>query len=521
MADPPTKPGASTRPPAAAESLSGLSVSGDEQPPANDAASLSASAAEPAAVARSGEPSAPVREGAPAGSQGAPPDASALAPRPEVVDLGGTSPAAKRGAAWGDPLASFEQRWVQVETKLAVAVLVAEVLSLCAWVLLKGMSTPPTANASGVVLRAAITSVVLGSAAWFGLAKQPERLRSTATTIAAAAGLFIGRAWATVGVQYSSEILNWYQDASSLTLIGGLRGVGTRLTAWLAMLGASLATSSGKHINIDVVMRFVPVRARVPAAIAAWGAAAVVCFAATWGFVDHIAIASFGAKRTDTAGHKLGVVTHELGEHFFVLRRQMGLDFVVGFRVLAGRKYTESLTGAEWNERIREGGYEAYFTADQVKGLLQPDANLAKHVAPLVIVPGKSQRGLLVEGLNLLFPFGFFMIGLKFLLRVLLALSGHVEVDPDAMHRDEGGSHGPPPDDTHAGDAAAQGAKSLWEPCSSSPCSCSRCSACRCSPSWAASRRSRGSFTATPSSTTCATWRPTCSTTGSRGRPSW
>ncbi len=61
----------------------------------------------------------------------------------------------------------------------------------------------------------------------------------------------------------------------------------------------------------------------------------------------------------------------------------------------------------------------------------------AKPVSPLVIVPGKSPRGLLVETMNLLFPFGFLMMGFKFLLRVLLVFSGHVVVDPDAAHRED------------------------------------------------------------------------------------
>ena len=37
-----------------------------------------------------------------------------------------------------------------------------------------------------------------------------------------------------------------------------------RFTLWLALLGASVATAQGKHINVDVVMRFLSPRARVP-----------------------------------------------------------------------------------------------------------------------------------------------------------------------------------------------------------------------------------------------------------------
>lgn len=331
----------------------------------------------------------------------------------------------------------FEASWVRFETKLAVGVLIAEILSLCAWIFLKGLSTPPSANKSGVVFRAVMTATALGMAAWFGLRNQPQRTRTTATTIATAAGLFLGRVWANVGVEWGSEVLNWYQDASTLTLIGGLRGVGTRLTAWLAMLGASLATSSGKHINIDVFMRFLPQRVRVPAAVAAWCAAAVVCFAACWGFVDHIALASMGAPKNGTPIEKIGAMSHEMGEHFFLLRKQMRIDLTVGFRVFIGKRYAESLSGREWNDLIDNGGYEAHYKPEEIKGIRVPDSALDKPVAPLVVAPGKSPRGLLVEDLNLLFPFGFFMLALKFLLRSVLAVSGHVVVDPDAAHRDE------------------------------------------------------------------------------------
>jgi hypothetical protein len=39
------------------------------------------------------------------------------------------------------------------------------------------------------------------------------------------------------------------------------------------------------------------------------------------------------------------------------------------------------------------------------------------------------------------FPFGMLVLALRFLLRVILALSGHIEVDPDAAHKEEIGHH--------------------------------------------------------------------------------
>ncbi len=340
-------------------------------------------------------------------------------------------------AAWGDPLHRFQERWVRLEVTLSVVIVIAEILSLASWIALKGLSSPPGVSAAGLVFRAGVTATALGIAAWFGLKKASPVVRQVATCVAVAAGLFLGRAWVSVGVAYGAELVGWYQDASTLTLVGGLRAVGTRCTIWLAMLGASLATSSGKHINVDVVMRFMPTRLRVPVAVAAWSAAAVVSFAAAWGFVEHIAVTSFGAKSDATMGAKVGAIAEEMGEHRFLLSAQLRLDRVVGWRVFSGERHLKSLSGAEWNQIIESGGWAARYGAEKAQALRVPATEA--YVTPLVTIPGgRSPRGILVEDLNLLFPFGFFMIGLKFLLRCLLAISGHVEVDPDAAHREEG-----------------------------------------------------------------------------------
>ncbi len=361
-----------------------------------------------------------------------------------------TTPEAKRLPAWGDALVKLDAKWVRLETMLAVAIVLVEMLSLCAWVGLKGLSSPPEANAAGLVFRAALTGTALGGLAWVALKKQPERLRSAGTTVAVCVGLFLGRLWVRVGVGYTAELVGWYQEASLLALVGGLRAVGTRCTIWLAMLGASLATSSGKHINIDVVMRFLSPRLRVPAAVAAWLAAALVCIAAAWGFLDHIAITAFGAAPKAPMSAKIAKVVHESGEHWFVFRRQAEIDSRVGWRVLAGTKYGRAMPAAEWNELITKGGWDKYHAPDEVKGMMATPGT--DYVRPLLILPGgRSTKGLLVEDLNLLFPFGFFVIALKFVLRALLVVSGHIEVDPDAMHREDGHEpepeEGPPPDD--------------------------------------------------------------------------
>ena len=128
-------------------------------------------------------------------------------------------------------------------------------------------------------------------------------------------GLFAGRASGNAGAIYFSNLLNWQQDSSWLTLLGGLRGVGTELTWWLAMVGASLATGGGKHINIDALLRFLRPQLRVPSILIGWTMSAVVCFAGVWGFFDHIAIGSFGAPAEATAGEKISIAAREGGRH--------------------------------------------------------------------------------------------------------------------------------------------------------------------------------------------------------------
>jgi hypothetical protein len=49
---------------------------------------------------------------------------------------------------------------------------------------------------------------------------------------------------------------------------------------------------------------------------------------------------------------------------------------------------------------------------------------------------------MLVPLLNLVFAFGLLVIGLRFLLRSLLAISGWIKVDPAAAHGDDELAHG-------------------------------------------------------------------------------
>ena len=363
-----------------------------------------------------------------------------MTPNPEV------SPARRAPLAWGAPLARLDGAWTHLESLLCAVVLVAEILALCAWIAMKGLSTPTTAdNKAGLVFRAIVGAVALGLLADRLTRKSPERVARVATLSAVGVGLLASWAWRGSGIAYCSNFLNWYQESSTLTLAGGLRGVASHLTVWLALLGASLATASGKHINIDIVMRFFKPGWRIPAAIAGWVAAAVVCFAAVVGFFDHIAIGNFGAKADATASEKIEVVAHDLGDHMFLVRKQIGLDLRTLPHVVLGERYDSWLRGADWNAWIRDGGWSDRYTPAQVESVLVPDASGSDVHGPLVVVPGGTNRGILGHALNLMFPFGLAMIGLRFLLRALLAASFQIDVDPDAAHGE--------PDVAHAHDA--------------------------------------------------------------------
>ena len=293
----------------------------------------------------------------------------------------------------------------------------------------------------------------------------------------AIAGLVVAYVTRNAGVFYFQNILNWLQNASVLMLVGGLRGLVTRLTLWLALLGASLATSKGKHINIDVVMRFVPAAYRVPVALVGWIAAAIMCVTGAWGFVDQLALGEFRVERTENCADyqapavkegeaapnvpqcevgakvKLAGLTHEAGRDLFLLGRQISLDLKSVPRVFfAATAYDKWFTPADWNAWWKDGGWdEHYKTADADAQLLPPDSTEFR--IPAITIPGGDENpsGVLIRDLNLVLPLGLLMIALRFIIRSLLAISGHVVVDPDAAHaEDEELAHGVPQPQTAA-----------------------------------------------------------------------
>jgi hypothetical protein len=369
---------------------------------------------------------------------------------------GQSMPVESSGAAWGVPFLRLDAAWQALEARLCAGVLVVEIASMTLWVLLRGLSTETVAGGTpaGALCRSFIGMGVLGLAANYATRSRSMKVRRIVVTSAIVLGFMTGRPFAQVGVAWSSNALNWLQNASTIMLIGGLRGLVTRLTLWLALIGASLATSRGKHIQIDVLLRYIPIKVRLPAAIAGWLAAAVMCTCAVVGFVDYIGIAQFRApaekpclddpsKQCDTtAGEKLAVIGHGISEDVFLLGRQMSLDIRSIPRVLVGSPYDQWMTADAWNEWLGASDWYAHFDKAAVDALrIDPATNPTR--LPAVTAPGTGEdvRGLLSRELNFVFPFGLSIIAIKFLLRILLAISGHVRVDPESAHAEEGLTH--------------------------------------------------------------------------------
>jgi TRAP-type C4-dicarboxylate transport system permease small subunit len=353
-------------------------------------------------------------------------------------------------------LQKIDAAWQRLESRLCAGVLVAEIASLTIWIALKGLSSDykPGENASGLVFRSLLSAALLGLVAHLATRKQSERVHRVATTAAVLLGLVVGRLWVHTGVLYASNILNFLQNASVLMLIGGLRGLATRLTLWVALLGASLATSRGRHINVDVLVRYVPEKLRLPAALVGQIAAMIVCFFGAIGFADYIAISVYRADATQpcpgepgekartcdtSAGTKAATVMHEVGSDFFLLGRQASLDLGSWPTVLAGKPYDKWLTAAEWNTWLDGADWKSHFKPVAVDALHMDASQPTATRMPQVAVPGTGEqaRGLLVRELDFVFPFGLLVIALKFALRIALILTGGVKIDLDSAHADE------------------------------------------------------------------------------------
>lgn len=309
-------------------------------------------------------------------------------------------------------LARLDWLWTRVELVVACGAAGALLLSLSAWVVLKGLAAQTTSSfVAGALLRAGALGVV-AALVTFRMTKG-QRLPTAAVGVA---GALVGVLLRNVGVGWAGNILGWVQDGSSLTLVGGLRGLATRLTLLLVFVGASIATAQGRHLTIDVVARLLPETARRFSNVLTGLVAAAVCVVSAWGFFDFIAIDAFRARMDDAPAAKWSAVSQGLGRDAFFLRRQLALDLTVAPRVFTGSMWDTALTGAEWNAWLDAVDWSDATEFAELRA--QRERPEATHV-PLVVTSPDSPRGLLVKPLSLVVPLGLLALALRFLLWVL------------------------------------------------------------------------------------------------------
>ncbi|MDI1475536.1 TRAP transporter small permease subunit [Polyangium sp. y55x31] len=385
-------------------------------------------------------------------------DASASTEKGEAEDASAREEDAKAhaepprvGAAWGQPFVRIERALTWFESRLLFVVLLALVFSLVAWISLRGMAAPVQAeNAAGTVFRALFGAAILGALARFGTARakvDDETKRAIVTIVAMAIGAGIAPAWRKVGVDHFDAILNWLQEGSALTLVGGLRGVATRLTLLVALIGGSLAAARSKHINMDVVLRFMQPKLRPFVHIAGALATAVVCFTAGFGFLDYISIEGFGQRREAPIAEKVSGIAHTSSLHLFVLRKQLALDLrAMPGVVFKGVRWDDPsrMNGRTWNTWLDEAGFAERFTAEELASMKAPPGAEEEPRIAIVNLPGESARGVLIHDMNLMWVVGLWIIGLRVLLRALLVASGHASVESEAEEPDEDGAPNAP-----------------------------------------------------------------------------
>ena len=305
-------------------------------------------------------------------------------------------------------LARLDAWLTKLEVAVCLSALAALIVSLTLWVALKGLGARTSdSNQAGLVFRALIGAILFGA-----VARRLTR-RNSIAIVAMLAGLEISWLWRGAGLEWAGNMLGWLQDGSAFTLLGGLRGFGTRLTLILALTGGALATGAGRHVTVDVIARGMPERSRRPIALIGALLASVVCFTSAWGFADYIAVDVFRAPIAKSAISRLGLMATGIGRHAFLLRRQIALDARMVGPVLVGRPWDRSLTGEEWNRWLDSGDWRARYSEEQVAALRDTEGGTR---GPLIVAPGEAPRGLLAKSFNLIVPLGLFWLGLRFLL---------------------------------------------------------------------------------------------------------
>jgi TRAP-type C4-dicarboxylate transport system permease small subunit len=342
----------------------------------------------------------------------------------------------REGAAWGKPLVTLERRFTWFELRLLVVIILLLIASMVAWVSVLGLSSPiESQDSAGTLYRGFAGAVILALISW--AASKRLALSKQASSLLGVAAIVIGFAtaglWRATGVEYFGHLKNWLQEGSTLTMFGGLRGVSTRLTILLAFVGGSLAAASGKHINIDVALRFVTPKLKLPVFVLQNIATIVFCIVASVAFFEYIAITNFNAKEETSRSEKASIVGKAVSQDLFLFRRQFGFDLSATPHVLGGGKWDDEsrLDGRKWNEYLESSGYRDYFTSEQVDALKAPPDALDGSRLALAIGPEGQPRNLLIRTMNLTFAVGFLFMAFRFLLRLLLVLSGHADMDAE------------------------------------------------------------------------------------------
>ena len=371
--------------------------------------------------------------------------ASEIEPPEATGDAKASAPAAHPpGAAWANGFVRVERALTWFESRLLFVALMALVLSLVFWISLRGMASPVTSQSSaGIVFRMFVGAAVLGGIARL-VAQWGLKLDETKSAFATVGGIIVGvasaSAWRAVGIARFDAILNWLQEGSALTLVGGLRGLSSRLTIVVALVGAALAAARSKHINIDVVLRFMRPSWRVPVHVLGAVATAAVCFISSYGFLDYISIQGFSQRSEASMSEKVAGIRTISATHRFVFYKQLGLDLrTMPDVVFSGVRWDapNRMNGRQWNTWLVESGFAEQFKAEELESMKAPPSMENEPRVPIVTLPGESAKGALEHDLNLIWSLGLFWIGVRVVLRALLVIAGHASVEPDADEPDE------------------------------------------------------------------------------------
>jgi hypothetical protein len=387
-------------------------------------------------------------------------------------------------ARWTRPFVAIDRYWTQLETALVVVLLLLAIFYMTGWVTLNAFHT----KAGKMARYPSIVALFSGASVAITWARAKQKRLGMLLLSVVLLGLGAVLWWAAKKQEYFANVARWLADASVLKQVGTPQIVSARMfTIWVALLGGSLATGAGRQINIDVVMRFIGPKPRLFVALIGYLAAASACFVVSWGFVDWIGSTRYGGDKDLKPKEKIAIVSKGFSRHMFVVGRQLRLDarsFV--HVVLKGEPADKWYTGAEWNKEVNEGGWVSVFpqppmpprepptvepgqppppppppppskpclSAKELEdlgnagGSMNPDWKLpaicdgagdASTRLPFAGAPEPDDRAPLEADLSMLFPLGFLMIGLRFVLRSVLAIGGAVSTDPNAAH---GGDEG-------------------------------------------------------------------------------